>query len=124
MQQYRVTRNLRGIIASELFRNGSATANFYFLRYICASRKLTKNFMVCDDSFSLLAMRENTTCLRSNAVCFYRPCPGPGEPRDEAGGRHSTIAPLRMRTPFTSSRIDPFGSLIGNSRASINDDQS
>lgn len=36
VQQYRVTRNLRGTIASESFRDGSATANFYFLRYIFA----------------------------------------------------------------------------------------
>lgn len=38
-------------------------------RYTC-EEKLTKNFMVCDDSFSC-AIRGKTLRSRGDAVCFY-----------------------------------------------------
>lgn len=57
--------------------------------------------MVCDEFF-LCATRENTTCSRGDAVCFYSGAlPRPRGPRDEAGA--PTIALLLMRTPFTNS---------------------
>lgn len=87
---------------------GRQTLNFppLYLR----EEKLTKNFMVCDDSFSLLATRENTTCLRGNAVCFYSETRAQGEPGMRPGEGTRRLHRYGDADPFHLSKrdVEPF----------------
>lgn len=80
VQRYRVTGRILGeTIASELFRDRSATANFYFLRYTCARRNLRRTSW-CVMTVFLCSLRGRT--LRVWGATRYafiaKPCPSPG----------------------------------------------
>lgn len=123
VQRYRVTRNLRGTIASELFRNGSATANFYFLRYICTSRNLRRTSW-CMMTVFLCSLRGRTLRVRgATRYAFIGPVQTQGNPGMRPGGGTRRLHRFGCGPLSLVAKSTPFESLVENSRASINDDQ-